>query len=121
MGRWGSLRLEVEPKAQSGGRRTTSPEWSCDLPIQSERASEGPFLLERRLMDLPSLLATFEPSGLLSTREILPWIRIKTREVTLRVVNIETDPDHSVGALHWAGAEHSPVSLLIGLGFPPGV
>lgn len=46
-----------------------------------------------------------EPWELLSTR-VLPWIRIKT-EVTLKYVNIETDPDHFVGALYKSVPEHS--------------
>lgn len=94
-----------KPQAQLRGRGEPSQGWSCDpCPIQSERASKQPFLAEGSQEDYHCLLCC-EPWELLSTR-VLPWIRIKT-EVTLRDVNIETDPDHFVGALYKAVPEHS--------------
>ena len=101
---WGSPRHRQKPQAQLRGRGQPSQGWSCDpCPIQSERASKGPFLAEGSQEDFHCLLLC-EPWELLSTG-VLPWIRIKT-EVTLRDVNIETDSNHFVGALYKAAPEH---------------
>ena len=124
---WGSPRLQAKAKGPAqgqgdsllrGGHVTPAPSNQRELP-------RGLSLLKevRKIFILPPS----EPWELLSTR-VLPWIRIKT-EVTLRDVNIETDPDHFVGALYKAVPEHSApqmcrprvsLPLLIGLYFPPG-
>lgn len=97
-----------KPASVQPWRWRTTPSWLRGVmwpqPIQSECWA---LFLESREMLVPLWCYTWTLGTALS-REILPWIRINTQEVTLRDVKIETDQDNFEGALHWADPEAPP-------------